>query len=79
MTKQERRLTSKQHTGIRPTFRADEAPADVYVFMVFAAFAGSEVVWTQEAVVGENQAACCHAVIIGVIGHGTAHASSQAT
>lgn len=74
-----RQQTWQKHAGVRLTFGADEAPADVYVFVVLAAFAGSEVVWTQEAVVGENQAARRHAVIVGVIGHGAAHASSQPT
>lgn len=60
-------------------FGADKAPADVYVFVVLAAFARGEVVGTQEVVVGQHQAARCHAVVIGVICNRTADASSQPT
>lgn len=63
----------------RPTFWADKAPADVDVFVVLAAFARREVVRTEETVVRQHQAACCHAVVIGMIGHRAAHASSQPT
>lgn len=61
----------------RPTFGADKAPADVDVLMVLAAFAGREVVGTEETVVCQHQAACCHAVVIGMIGHRAANAPSQ--
>lgn len=63
----------------RLTFRADEAPANVDVFMVLTALAGSEVVWTEETVVCKHHAACCHAIVIGMIGHRAAHTPSQAT
>lgn len=61
------------------TFRADEAPAHIDVLMVLAALARSEVVRTQETVVGQHQAARCHTVVISVIGHRAAHTSSQST
>lgn len=47
--------------------------------MVLAALAGSEVVWTEEAVVCQHQAACCHTVVIGMIGHRAAYTPSQPT
>ena len=61
------------------TFGADEAPADVDVLVVLAALARREVVGTEEAVVGQHQAARGHAVVVGVVGHGAAHAAGQAT
>lgn len=64
-------------TGL--TLRAHKAPANVDVFVVLAALAGSKVVWTEEAIVSQHQAACRHTVVIGVIGHGAANASSQPT
>lgn len=64
---------------LRFTFRADKAPAHVDVFVVLAALAGSEVVWAEETVVCQHQAACCHTVVIGMIGHRAAHATSQPT
>lgn len=68
----------QQGEAIRRTFRADEAPADVDVLVVLAAFARSEVIGTQEAVVCQHHAASCHAVVIGVICHWAADAPSQA-
>lgn len=62
----------------RRTFGADEAPADVDVLVVLAAFARREVIGTQEAVVCQHQAAGCHAVVIGVIRHWAANAPSKA-
>lgn len=61
------------------TLRANKAPANVDVFVVLAAFARSEVVWTEETVVGQHQTACCHTVVIGMISHRAAHTSSQST
>lgn len=71
-------LEGGEGASIRRTFGADEAPADVDVLVVLAALARHEVVRTQEAVVCQHQAASCHAVVIGVIGHGAANAPSQA-
>lgn len=45
--------------------------------MVLAAFARSEVVWTEEAAVCQHYAASSHTVVIGVIGHRTADAFQQ--
>lgn len=59
------------------TFGADKAPADVYMFMVLDTPAGSEVVGTYNTVVGEDDAACCHAEVCCVIGYGTANAPHQ--
>lgn len=61
------------------TFCADKAPADVDVFMVLDATSGGEVVGTDNAVIGEDNAACCHAQVCSVIGHRAAHAPHQAT
>jgi len=47
--------------------------------VVLAAFAGSEVVWTEETVVCQHQTACCHAVVIGMISYRAAYTSSQST
>lgn len=47
--------------------------------MVLAALAGSEVVRTEETVVCQHQAARRHTVVIGMIGHRAAYASSQPT
>lgn len=61
------------------TFRADEAPADIDVLMVLAAFAGDEMVWTQEAVVGQRNTASSHAVVICMVSHWTTHTAGQTT
>lgn len=61
------------------TFRADEAPADIDVFVVLDATTGSEMVGTNDAVVGEDNAACRHAEVRSMIGYRTAHASYQTT
>lgn len=61
------------------TFGADETPADVDVLVVLAAFAGGEMVGTQEAVVGQRNTSGGHAVVIRVVRHRTAHAAGQAT
>ncbi|TNN42262.1 hypothetical protein EYF80_047557 [Liparis tanakae] len=61
------------------TFGADEAPADVDVFVVLDAAARGEVVGTDDAVVGEHDAARRHAEVRGVVGHRAAHAPDQAT
>lgn len=68
-----------QRNRTRLTLRAHEAPANVDVFVVFAALAGSEVVWTEEAVVCQHQAACGHTVVVGMIGHRAAYTSGQPT
>lgn len=60
------------------TFGADEAPADINVFMVLDATSGSEVVGADDAVVGEDNAARCHAQICSMIGDRTAHTAHQA-
>lgn len=62
-----------------PTLCADEAPADVDVLVVLDAAAGGEVVGADDAVVGEDNAARCHAEVRGVIGHWTANAPHQTT
>lgn len=59
------------------TFGADEAPADINVLMVLDATTGSEVVGADDAVVGEDNAARCHAQICSMIGDRTAHAAHQ--
>lgn len=64
---------------LNPTFSADEAPADVNVFVVLNTPARNEVVGTDDAVVGEDDTAGCHAQVCSVIGYRTAHASYQAT
>lgn len=61
------------------TFGADKAPADVDVFVVLDAAAGGEVVGTDDAVVGEHDAARRHAEVCGVVGHRAAHTPDQAT
>lgn len=61
------------------TFGADEAPADVDVFVVLDAAARREMVWADDAVVGEHYAARRHAQVIGMIGHRAANASDQTT
>lgn len=62
-----------------PTFSADEAPAHINVFVVLNTPARGEVVGTDDAVVGEDDAARRHAQVCSVIGDRTAHASYQAT
>lgn len=57
------------------TFRTHKTPADINVLVVFAPFAWSEVVGTQEAVIGQWDASRSHTVVIGVVGHGAAHAA----
>lgn len=64
---------------MRPTFRTDEAPADVDVLVVLAALAWREVARTEKTIVCQHQAARCHAVVISVVGHGAPHAPSQPT
>lgn len=65
--------------GCIRTFGADEAPADVDVFVVLDAPPRGEVVWTDDAVVGEDHAAGGHAQVVGVVGYGAANAANQAT
>lgn len=62
-----------------PTFSADEAPADVDVFVVLNAPARNKVVGADDAVVGEDDAARRHAQVCGVIGYRTANAPHQTT
>lgn len=57
------------------TFRTYKTPADIYVLMVFAPFAWSEVVGTKEAVIGQRDAAGSHTVVIGMVGHRAANAA----
>lgn len=66
-------------SGSGRTFRADEAPANVDVLMVAAALARSEVIRAQEAVVGQDDAAGSHAVVVGMVGDRAAHTACQAT
>lgn len=61
------------------TFGADEAPADVNMFVVLDAAAGGEVVGTDDAVVGQHHAARRHAQVRGVVRHRAANASHQTT
>lgn len=59
------------------TFSADEAPADVDVLVVLDPAAGGEVVGTDDTVIGEDDAACSHAEVCGMIRHRAAHAPHQ--
>lgn len=59
------------------TFSADEAPADVDVLVVLDPAARREVVGTDDAVVGEDDAARRHAEVCGMVRHGAAHAPHQ--
>lgn len=61
------------------TFSADKTPADIDVLMVLDTTARSEVAGTDDAVVGENNAARGHAEVCGMIGDWTAHAPHQPT
>lgn len=47
--------------------------------MVLNAAAGGEVVGTDNAVVGEDNAACCHAEVRSMISYRTAHTPNQTT
>lgn len=47
--------------------------------MVLDAATGGEVVGTDDAVVGEDNAACCHAQVCCMIGHWAAYAAYQTT
>lgn len=49
------------------------------MFVVLDAAAGGEMVGTDHAVVGEDNAARCHAEVCGVIGYGAAHTANQTT
>lgn len=49
------------------------------MFVVLDATAGGEVVRTDDAVVGEDDAACCHAEVCSVIGYRAAHTPNQTT
>lgn len=64
----------RQHSR---TFSADEAPADVDVLVVLDPAARREVVGTDDAVVGEDDAARRHAEVCGMVRHGAAHAPHQ--
>lgn len=61
------------------TFGADEAPADVDVFVVLDAAPGGEVVGTDDAVVGQHDAARRHAEVRSVIGDRAADTPHQTT
>ena len=47
--------------------------------MVAESPAGGEVVGTQEAVVGQDHTARCHAVIVGMVRHRATHTACQTT
>lgn len=64
---------------LNPTFGTDETPADINVFVVLNTPTRSEVVGTDDAVVGEDDTARCHAQVCSMIGYWTAHASYQTT
>lgn len=49
------------------------------MFVVLDAAAGGEVVRADDAVVGQDDAACCHAQVCSVIGYRAAHTANQAT
>lgn len=70
---------SDQFLCLNRTFSADEAPADINVLVVLHAPTRGEMVGTDDAVVGEDDAARCHAQVCGVIGYRTAHAPHQTT
>lgn len=49
------------------------------MLVVLDAPTGSEVVWTDDAVVGEDNAARRHAEVCGMIRHGATHTPYQTT
>lgn len=59
------------------TFSADEAPADVNVLVVLDPAAGGEVAGTDDAIIGEDDAACRHAEVCGMVRHRAAYAPHQ--
>lgn len=61
----------------RCTFSANEAPADIDVLVVLHSSSRGEVVGTDDAVVGEDDATRCHAEVCGMVGHWAAHAPHQ--
>lgn len=61
------------------TFRANEAPADVDVFVITAALPWREVVGTDDAVSGQDDAAGRDAVIASVVRDGASNAVDQST
>ena len=72
-------LKSNTANSEQLTLGAHKAPADVDVLVVTAALAWVEVVWAQEAVIGQGDAACGHAVVVGMVRNGTADAAGQTT
>lgn len=49
------------------------------MFVVFDTAAGGEVVRTDDAVVGEDNTACCHAEVRSMVSHRAAHTPNQTT
>lgn len=59
----------------RPTFGADEAPADVDVAVVPVGLLGVKVVGADDGGAGDHLAPRGHAQVAGVVGHGAAQAA----